>query len=117
MSLTRTEMHTIVSVAVADSEAGPHHYGDFRVVARDIGATVGVGVYRGEKLVHSFCAHTRYVDRAEEIARDLIHESVEEVRRDRGVRHVFEYFAERFKAIAHERGHEPLDPQELYPEE
>jgi hypothetical protein len=117
MSLTSATLHTVVAVGARDTEDGIEHRGNFRVVTKDVGATIGVGVYSIETLVHSFYAHTRYADRACEITRDLIFETIDEIRRDRGARFIFESFAERFAAIAYERGHDPLDPQELAPED
>ncbi|MFE0472682.1 hypothetical protein ACFW2V_13805 [Streptomyces sp. NPDC058947] len=113
MNLTATALVTLVAVTVKDTVDGVAHHGSFRVVTKDVGATIGVGVYLQQELIHSFYAHTRHPDRAEEITRDLIHETVEEIRQDRGARWVFEYFADRFRATVHERGHNPLDPSEL----
>lgn len=113
MSLTTATLHTIIAVGVKDTEDGIEHRGNFRVVTKDVGATIGVGVYRGEELIHSFYAHTRYSDRAREIARELIFETLDELRKDRGARWVFEYFPDRFPAFVYEHGHNNLDPIHL----
>jgi hypothetical protein len=117
VSLVSANLITHVHWTARDSEESRQFFGYFRIATRDVGATIGVGVYAipgglgGEKLVHSFYAHTRHPDWAEEITRDLILETVREIQEDRGARFVVDYFPERFPARAAEAGHAPL-PEE-----
>lgn len=114
-NLTSAELVTLVRVSVRDEEGEPPYVASFHVVTKDIGATIGAAVYFEGELVHAFHAHTRYPNRAEEIVRDLLHETADDVRREYGARSVARYHhvADRFKAITREHGHKPLDPSEM----
>jgi hypothetical protein len=113
VSLTTADLRTIVTVVAKDTEDGIEYLTSFRLVTRDVGETIGVGVYLGNELIHSFYAHTRHPDLAQEITRDLIFETVDELRKDRGARWVSDYFPDRFPDFVYEHGHNPLHPAHL----
>jgi hypothetical protein len=107
--LTTTTLHTVVRWVASDYD-GETYQGSYDVVTKDVGATIGVGVYSGEKLIHSFYAHTRYGFTAAEIARDLIANTVERIRDDMGAKSVAVQFWRVFPTLVRQAGHNELDP-------
>lgn len=115
MTLTHAALLTLVTWESRDRPDLPAHKGAYPIIAKDIGATVGIAVYdeTGTHRIHTFYAHTRYVSAAREITRDLIRDAVDEIRADKGARNVVAEFPHRFPAFVYEHGHNDLDPSHM----
>lgn len=111
--LSSASLHAVVRWTSRDYPGGETYSGSYDVITKDVGATIGVGVYSGKRLIHSFYAHTRHEDYAAEIARDLIRDAVDRIQDDMGARSVAIQFPRVFPTLVLQAGHNELDPSHL----
>lgn len=107
--LSTATLATVVRWTAQDFAAGAVHSGSYDIVTKDLGGTIGVGVYDGDTLIHSFYAQTRHDDYAQTITKDLIADAVDELA-DTGARFVAQKFPAHFRSFVYDAGHADLAP-------
>lgn len=114
--MTKVELATVVRWAAETTRPGRPtrpFSGEYDIVLKDVGATIGVGVYWGETLVHAFYAHTRYESRAAETARELVARAIESIVANEGAMAVMYKFPHVFPGVVAAAGHRPLNSELL----
>jgi hypothetical protein len=116
--LVTAKLLPLVIWTAKDHAYGREARGAYRIATKDVGATIGVGVYEfyadcSGELIHSFYAHTSHASYAEDIARELILEAVKFIQHASGAGYVIPRFPEVFPQIVRDADHRDLPAEWL----
>lgn len=111
--LTDTALMTMVTWQARNAPDDTPYQGCYRIVTKDVGATIGVGVYTGKTLIHSFYAHTSHTSYAREITQQLIGETVKAIQQAHGAEYVAAFFPYEFPTVTRNNNHRDLPAEDL----